>query len=120
MISKPRYAKCIEEANTILLASQQDIFPIRIKQLIRGLMNLNIRIVPFSSVPELISSDSATDDGCTSVINGIFYICYNDTISSDGRRRWTLDDLWRPIKDASMSGKRVQRYHQNASPLEGW
>lgn len=82
--------KCIQEADIVLLTIGQNSFPINIKKAIeKGIKNYNITIVKYS---DLTSYDLSQSNllGNSYEENGKYYIEYNDKLSSEGRRRFTI------------------------------
>ncbi len=89
-MSDINFKKCIQEADLILLSIGQNSFPINIKKAIeKGIKNLNITIVKYSDIEKEDLSKSNLTGNCYEE-NGKYYILYNDKLSSEGRRRFSI------------------------------
>lgn len=89
MTRKPNFKEAIEQADIILLSSNQFELPLNLEKLITGIKTINVQIIKYSEtgVKNVTETNSS---GLVLERNGIYQIVYNDGIENSGHQRFTL------------------------------
>lgn len=89
MNNKTNSRKAKEEADCVLLSSNQFEFPLNIEKLLKDIKIANIKIYMYSDTG-ISESKKLKNSGFVTENNGIYYVLYNDTIENEGNYRFTL------------------------------
>lgn len=120
MNTKPDYKKAINEADCILLSSNQFELPLNIEKILKGIKTLNIQINKYSDTG-LEQALKIKNSGFVTENNGIYFVLYNDGIESEGNHRFTLcHELGHIVlgHDLSKPDDKIQEAEANAFATE--